>query len=294
MLPRPVGARLPNGAGLESGERYGAYGLHVSNVQLSRSWKNRCLPLVSCQVKKSAPRARGDGPSASPRATSAHACSPRTRGWTRHGGHWAPSVGLLPAHAGMDPSPTTPRRAPTAAPRARGDGPGRMGSALTQSCCSPRTRGWTRPGRRSGSTQGLLPAHAGMDPWPWSGRSRCSPAPRARGDGPAKVYRRLCEELCSPRTRGWTRWCGAEGGGCWLLPAHAGMDHGVVQVVDAAEAAPRARGDGPLAYDFTVLDRNCSPRTRGWTHPPGIGVDDVGLLPAHAGMDPLAVFDRSV
>ena len=152
--------------------------------------------------------------------------------------------------------------------------------------CSPRTRGWTRRVHEHRTERQLLPAHAGMDPRISVVTPRFPSAPRARGDGPhipnavAKIIH------CSPRTRGWTRLAFQRAHVQPLLPAHAGMDPPAPRRTVSAEAAPRARGDGPVATTGTAAWINCSPRTRGWTLVGTPWVMTGGLLPAHAGMDP--------
>ncbi len=174
--------------------------------------------------KRSAPRARGDGPKVWAPKKAGDGCSPRTRGWTlRDPGDEGPVI-LLPAHAGMDPGGSFRGCYSPAAPRARGDGPAwRMRPGSCRSC-SPRTRGWTHELEHLWLRFPLLPAHAGMDPppVPWSAGS--SSAPRARGDGPHGPGRGASFDDCSLRTRGWTLGDEVLELHAALLPAHAGMD----------------------------------------------------------------------
>ncbi len=193
------------------------------------------------------------------------ACSPRTRGWTPSPRSRLSRQILLPAHAGMDPDGCGGRASARAAPRARGDGPGSRRPGAHRGYCSPRTRGWTHVREELCSGRGLLPAHAGMDPAHAAQGRTVDTAPRARGDGPRHVERDRLLGLCSPRTRGWTRHLAGDRGHRDLLPAHAGMDPGLEHDGEGVGAAPRARGDGPLAdVGLGGLD-DCSPRTRGWT-----------------------------
>ena len=91
-------------------------------------------------------------------------CSPRTRGWSLLVAVEAEVAEVLPAHAGMVLRPRAMGAAAGGAPRARGDGPSPPTASHPKATCSPRTRGWSRPGRRSPMTD--------------------QSAPRARGDGP--------------------------------------------------------------------------------------------------------------
>ncbi len=132
--------------------------------------------------------------------------------------------------------------------------------------CSPRTRGWTRLCPVWTRVNGLLPAHAGLDPAGAAGRPCPRTAPRARGVGPRTSTLRPDWSDCSPRTRGWTPDVHLLGQGPDLLPAHAGLD-------------PPRRSHPP----HPTPD---SPRTRGWTQATEHFQAERTLFPAHAGMDP--------
>ena len=232
------------------------------------------------------PRTRGDGP--------AHYCgvcvdslaSPHTRGWTRlAAGRDQARVGF-PAHAGMDPSPSTRQTAPPRLPRTRGDGPSQGFSSANPTMASPHTRGWTFLELAGGDLLGGFPAHAGMDRAPRACTRPWRRLPRTRGDGPHRPASWHKLRSASPHTRGWTRGeermqhqrCG--------FPAHAGMDPRACEVSTSATWLPRTRGDGPLADDVHNVIVLASPHTRGWTQ----GVQRPHVLvagfPAHAGMDP--------
>ncbi len=70
-----------------------------------------------------APRTRGDGPAKSAAGVSVRGCSPHARGWTL--AHVRVLFGgpLLPARAGMDPTPPSTSSCTGAAPRTRGAPP---------------------------------------------------------------------------------------------------------------------------------------------------------------------------
>ena len=171
-----------------------------------------------------------------------------------------------------------------AAPRARGDGPGRPVKKRLYDPCSPRTRGWSRTDRVRVRLRHLLPAHAGMVPGADDGTCGDCAAPRARGDGPTAIAANLRVPDCSPRTRGWSRPDPAEASPPHLLPAHAGMVPHAKEDCGNSRAAPRARGDGPSDNLSTVTVRPCSPRMRGWSRVHNRTSEVRFLLPAHAGM----------
>ena len=241
--------------------------------------------LVNAQVRKPAPRARGDGPGGPIPPSATRHCSPRTRGWSPGASHRRAGRGLLPAHAGMVPGRSWWKARRTPAPRARGDGPDCRAGSTPSGSCSPRTRGWSRPGKRHRHHHVLLPAHAGMVPgWRRSGGVRGT-APRARGDGPPHPAPPTPGRR-SPRTRGWSQVGYEVEDDQRLLPAHAGMVPASGHPPPHAEAAPRARGDGPGHTLSDQRRRVCSPRTRGWSVIDVPRMRRIVLLPAHAGMVP--------
>ena len=193
---------------------------------------------------------------------------------------------MLPAHAGMVPGRPPRRVRRSRAPRARGDGPSRSARPVACSSCSPRTRGWsqhTEPRRRAAR---VLPAHAGMVPHTVPPGCQSAGAPRARGDGPVLEVNGMTGQLCSPRTRGWSRSRGQRHDRTAVLPAHAGMVPRCSTTQPSAPSAPRARGDGPLAMLKASGSVRCSPRTRGWSPLYDQLPDEATVLPAHAGMVP--------
>ncbi len=220
----------------------------------------------SPSASTTAPRARGDGPTITTAKLAAGSCSPRPRGWSPSRVGHQRGDRLLPAPAGMVPSPG-----------ARFDRP---------SSCSPRPRGWSRAGADSVDSQYLLPAPAGMVPAALPPAGSRKSAPRARGDGPARLYSALAASSCSPRPRGWSLLSLAEGTLQVLLPAPAGMVRTGGRRWAACCPAPRARGDGPRVLVFRLGLGRCSPRPRGWSQRLGARLRGRYLLPAPAGMVP--------
>ncbi len=240
----------------------------------------------SCCAPRSAPRARGDGPSKSLAIRLRQLCSPRPRGWSRRPVRGGGLEGLLPAPAGMVPSRPPPRPARRTAPRARGDGPITTLLSNSQKSCSPRPRGWSPDSHHAHGGKGLLPAPAGMVPRP--GRT-CSPrtaAPRARGDGPTTESADSGHPDCSPRPRGWSQPQRRVQPAEPLLPAPAGMVPSRYATPACTPSAPRARGDGPVsgAVEEVVLDG--SPRPRGWSLPGDLAEDRLGPAPRARGDGP--------
>ena len=130
------------------------------------------------------PRPRGDGPSNPVSFIRYPLVSPPTRGWTPTSRWRTHRQQGFPAHAGMDPMPSTRR--------------------LSTSQVSPPTRGWTA-GKLNGRGQRVgFPAHAGMDPTTWRAWRGTQRFPRPRGDGPQVARTASPRRTVSPPTRGWT------------------------------------------------------------------------------------------
>ncbi len=160
---------------------------------------------ASCPTRgATAPRTRGDGPREMRLAHLLEHCSPHARGWTRARGRQERAAALLPARAGMDPWPSQPQGVSRPAPRTRGDGPERVDLLEGGVHCSPHARGWTPRRVRLDQRLALLPARAGMDPFPSATTSGSTTAPRTRGDGPLGAAMTEHDRRCSPHARGWT------------------------------------------------------------------------------------------
>src|SRR5437773_2272731 len=89
--------------------------------------------------------------------------------------------------------------------------------------CSPRTRGWSVQDAAGAQEATVFPAHAGMVPPTVPRLTPTRSVPRARGDGPPRKHHAGSNELCSPRTRGWSRGVQIHVVGEDVFPAHAGM-----------------------------------------------------------------------
>ena len=241
---------------------------------------------MKSQVRKSAPRARGDGPPQRAAQRVVVQCSPRSRGWSRLRTERDARDLVLPALAGMVPSVTGGRPSSSSAPRARGDGPRVRRLGAISLWCSPRSRGWSRRDGRRRDPGRVLPALAGMVPsWddphlPGHG------APRARGDGPRPLAWMCWVMWCSPRSRGWSPSLMVDQLAAGVLPALAGMVRWPVYGGWWRLRAPRARGDGPWWMFPRLKPIVCSPRSRGWSSLGRPLPISRPVLPALAGMVP--------
>ncbi len=233
-----------------------------------------------------APRTRGDGPTAGLRVSRATSCSPHPRGWSSpRWCRWS-ARRLLPAPAGMVPAPEFLTIRERSAPRTRGDGPQRLHHMAKHRSCSPHPRGWSREHLRVAQDEQLLPAPAGMVPAAEVAAYRDKPAPRTRGDGPSMITWRGWSGCCSPHPRGWSPGDLVLLVRDVLLPAPAGMVPRRTCRRSTAGSAPRTRGDGPHDREGDRHQTSCSPHPRGWSPSRACGADGRGLLPAPAGMVP--------
>ncbi len=238
----------------------------------------------SSGTTRPAPRTRGDGPSSrASRAQFTH-CSPHARGWPPPPLKRPTTCGLLPARAGMVPPPWISQTWRQPAPRTRGDGPCAIMSPYGVTVCSPHARGWSLVLLAIPEGFTLLPARAGMVPYGGDRLERCTPAPRTRGDGPAKMGHPSQGLICSPHARGWSREVRSGGRRPRLLPARAGMVPATASWRSRPSSAPRTRGDGPRTMTATTAITACSPHARGWSHHGLAGAGRQDLLPARAGM----------
>ena len=265
-------------------------------------------------VAEGLPRTRGDGPGSRSLGDIAAVASPHTRGWTHTEPEVATRVRGFPAHAGMDPIgrrtqtrhsglPRTTRGwtrlrggvlpDEPGFPRTRGDGPLRLDWTGFATQASPHTRGWTRIGLAGPPCVQGFPAHAGMDPSISPRRPASGRLPRTRGDGPVmpKDYAETVQ--ASPHTRGWTPERLGRSDERLGFPAHAGMDPSASHPAADGGGLPRTRGDGPFVGEGREALTQASPHTRGWTLRRLADHAVLGGFPAHAGMELLAVIERT-
>ncbi len=193
---------------------------------------------------------------------------------------------MVPAQAGVVPTPSTAGWPKASGPRARGGGPPSSNSATSACSWSPRTRGWSRGMRTFIPTGGVVPAHAGVVPGPRTGRAGASGGPRARGGGPFWHASGMPKEGWSPRTRGWSRALVGRQPEHEVVPAHAGVVPSCSGARGSGCRGPRARGGGPAVFAFVLGVALWSPRTRGWSRGVRGRRRGRGVVPAHAGVVP--------
>ncbi len=233
---------------------------------------------------RGAPRSRGDGPAPPTAGGAEWWCSPLARGWSRCPVPRPRTRRVLPARAGMVPSPPSPGARSDRAPRSRGDGPTHHRPPPTRPGCSPLARGWSPQRLASRHGRVVLPARAGMVPSSATPTGPDWSAPRSRGDGPLAHRPQPVSTGCSPLARGWSPGPQILQPRGDVLPARAGMVRHRWQLRDLLHSAPRSRGDGPTAWNTIRPYIACSPLARGWSPGPQILQPRGDVLPARAGM----------
>ncbi len=211
---------------------------------------------------------------------------------------------MLPARAGMVRGAAAPPLRLDRAPRSRGDGPFYTPVLSMVEKCSPLARGWSPALHPRPQSPGVLPARAGMvrHRRHLSLSRRCAPrsrgdgprrgwrrwggggAPRSRGDGPPRCSRCRTDRRCSPLARGWSARPGRRRRCCLVLPARAGMVPTRGQFTTVSKRAPRSRGDGPGTCYACGTYVECSPLARGWSPGQDTSPGRGAVLPARAGM----------
>ena len=89
----------------------------------------------------------------------------------------------------------------------------------------------------------------------------------------------------SPHTRGWT-YLGNRLDMCWkIFPAYAGLNLKVFAHYHTLNYIPRIRGVEPDALKITLIKKEYSPHTRGWTWACRKDCRKCAIFPAYAGLN---------
>ena len=190
---------------------------------------------------------------------------------------------LIPAHAGKTTSTYRAPSAPGAHPRSRGEN-ARSSFALSRRAgSSPLTRGKLSNLQTAGTSQGLIPAHAGKTHARSFQFTLDWAHPRSRGENSLPAQGMTLEFGSSPLTRGKPRDLVTARIGSRLIPAHAGKTIYPDPSRSALEAHPRSRGENCATTSDAVMMVGSSPLTRGKPiFAPGLPIR-IRLIPAHAG-----------
>ena len=130
---------------------------------------------------------------------------------------------------------------------------------------------------------GLIPAHAGKTSFGEVPGPAWGAHPRSRGENAPTGRPRPSGPGSSPLTRGKRArraWSFCPLG---LIPAHAGKTSLWLSIRSALRAHPRSRGENLVAQYVGSRDVGSSPLTRGKPELTPLEIDDLRLIPAHAG-----------
>ncbi len=243
-------------------------------------------PARGAAHRPAAPRACGGVPRRDGTLSRSRPCSPRLRGCSLAIQREAARRHLLPAPAGVFPTPSPRSKSRRTAPRACGGVPEVQAGEGETGICSPRLRGCSLGAGVAPAGCRLLPAPAGVFPRGCSAAPSAPPAPRACGGVPAARLHASRTPRCSPRLRGCSHQQADQHVADALLPAPAGVFPHDARFTDDAGTAPRACGGVPLKGRPSLGLARCSPRLRGCSRHGHRLEALVALLPAPAGVFP--------
>ena len=243
-----------------------------------------CVRLSISLRNRAHPRSRGENGRVRHRHVKGRGSSPLTRGKLLAVQAWAPTEGLIPAHAGKTPRLQSRRHLINwLIPAHAGKTPSKVVADIAACGSSPLTRGKrSRPaqphtprrlipahagktGSRSTerSARRLIPAHAGKTTSRSTATSMGTAHPRSRGENRRCRREPVKERGSSPLTRGKHGPLGPSRWFIGLIPAHAGKTQRCQAVVNLIGAHPRSRGENDAGYQPEQVAEGSSPLTRG-------------------------------
>ena len=209
--------------------------------------------------------------------------SPLMRGKPAHSVFDAPTVGLIPAHAGKTQSSSAWSGRAWAHPRSRGENLFHDERERRGLGSSPLTRGKLDLAVIGLSEAGLIPTHAGKTRPSTSPRARFKAHPRSCGENAELEAAPILGQGSSPLTRGKPRWRCRGHPVHRLIPAHAGKTCRVPTRLPGSWAHPRSYGENAFRPLRTLVVRGSSPLIRGKRDLALRHRVPEGLIPAHAG-----------
>ena len=123
--------------------------------------------------------------------------------------------------------------------------------------------------------------------------SKLQPTPAETGMKRRRGWEAPRKDGRAPQQRGWTRVRAPARTWERGFPAHAGMDPCMSRSTGTCSRLPRTRGDGPVRSILLACRIPASPHTRGWTRAARRAQHCGRGFPAHAGMELLAVIERT-
>ena len=219
--------------------------------------------MLSLRCRRDHPRSRGANTPRDQHWCSCKGSSPLTRGKHARVTVKSSPTRIIPAHAGKTECACCVGHGHWAHPRSRRENASASLSKSLTLGSSPLTRGKRLTNQDAKLARGLIPAHAGKTrspirwPWPWWAH------PRSRGENSGGCEPPQLPRGSSPLTRGKrTDQTGA---------------------LTEDRAHPRSRGENFKHGIEAPLDLGSSPLTRGKRASCGSRIDQLRLIPAHAG-----------
>ncbi len=134
------------------------------------------------------------------------------------------------------------------------------------------------------NVDGIIPAHAGLTQWNCRDSESERDHPRACGAHQSSLSKILDALGSSPRMRGSPRWMHDSDGAKGIIPAHAGLTHGLQHADEARRDHPRACGAHQIDCLQPSASSGSSPRMRGSRLFSTKRSKPLGIIPAHAGL----------
>ena len=223
-------------------------------------------------------------------SASGEGSSPRMRG-----SHYMPlsyltPKGIIPAHAGLTTDSTllcTHRRDH---PRACGAHLSDNLNQLVRLGSSPRMRGSQDGLLGFGEIEGIIPAHAGLTRQRRRAYHTNRDHPRACGAHQPVPCASLADMGSSPRMRGSQRRRFDVHQYRGIIPAHAGLTHESLFSRSQCRDHPRACGAHEKYGKNMISQTGSSPRMRGSLTAFTARANEMGIIPAHAGLTRLRLY----
>ncbi len=130
----------------------------------------------------------------------------------------------------------------------------------------------------------LVPAHAGVTRHLQNRRKRLQTRPRTCGGYPVATLIDTLGLHSSPHMRGLPGRAGSASGREHLVPAHAGVTRDQVLLGPLRVPRPRTCGGYPTRMESYKSAQDSSPHMRGLPDAIMKARDEMGLVPAHAGV----------